>query len=142
MKKTLLFVFMFISSYVLAQKKQGIFNTFTDATVYLTTPGGLGGEMGYWGKPNAKNKNDRWGAFLGFNLDARNTDLTLYFKGQYLLHKYVAVTALGGLSDFSTLATGIGVRGVYPIRRHTYLMLEPMWRNKGSRVNFGLSMDL
>jgi hypothetical protein len=140
MKKLLLFVLMFVSCYAVAQKKS-VFHNFTDATVYLTAPGGVGGEMGYWGNPYGTKK-DKWGAFLGFNLDSKNQDLTLYFKGQYTLHKYVAITALGGLADLSRLATGVGIRGVYPIQKKMYLMVEPMWRNTGSRVNLGVSLDL
>lgn len=145
MKKIILFLILIISCHIaVAQKKKSVFNTFTDANLYLTAPGGIGGEMGYWGKPYAKNKNDRWGAFLGFNLDAKNSDMTFYFKGQYSFHRYVAITALGGLADFSTLATGLGIRASYPIKRWpgSYIMLEPMWRNTGSRTNFGVSFDL
>ena len=140
MRKLLFSIFMLFSIISLGQTNK----KFNSLTIYAGLPNGVGAEIGH--AKNLKFKDNKLNYFLGFSADfgektSNGSNLMFYARGIYALDKHFGITGLGGIEDLNRLVLGAGLRATIPADGFK-IIVEPMWRTNGSRVNVGFSLPL
>ena len=138
MKKLFLLSFSLIALSCYSQSVKKI-NTITP---YISVPYGFGVEAGH--KNNIKKSKIDY--FAGFSADfgkaaSKGSDVLFYAKGVYSVDKFVGLTGVCGIEDLNKFVLGIGGRLTIPSDAFK-IVIEPLWRTNGSRVNVGLSFNL
>lgn len=107
---------------------------------YASVPYGFGLEVGH---DNLKKNKVNY--YVGFSADfgeaaTKGSDVLFYTKGVYFFEKNIGFTGLAGVEDLNSFVLGLGARVVIPSDAFK-IVVEPMWRTNGSRVNVGFNFN-
>lgn len=136
MKNLLTLLFLFIGLQTFSQSK-----AFDKVWVFAGLPNGFGAEIGKDIKDKKIGYNFGFSVDLGKAVDEGGSDIMFYTKGVYSVHKNIGVVGMVGVEDLKRVPLGVGLRGTIPVDG-VDIIVEPLWRTNGSRLNFGVLLHL